>query len=186
MVLQKGSSAGRPRFDAPNAPHQPLLWARRGTAHFARHLAMLSDAGLYGTSKRSGVSRAEIVAEIGYQARALTRLVEWARTGSRVPMYADAAQPIQERQNGASLPARALRHLFYHSEIHLNVEWRDLDDAGWNVMVENAEGMEITMEQSVLIRAQSLWFSAIDLDNGASKADIPSDLLDELAVYRLL
>lgn len=35
------------RYDAPNAPAEDLLLARRGTAHFARKLMELPDAELY-------------------------------------------------------------------------------------------------------------------------------------------
>src|SRR5690606_37927968 len=81
---RQGSGA---RYDSPAAPARELEWARRGTAYFARVLSQTSDAELRRPSALPGWSKAALVAHVGYNARALTRLCEWARTGVRNPMY---------------------------------------------------------------------------------------------------
>ncbi len=64
------------RFDAPNAPADDLLLARRGTAYFARKLMELSDEALYEPAAIDGLSRAYVVARLscGAQHQALEAL----------------------------------------------------------------------------------------------------------------
>ena len=164
------------RYDAENAPHEDLLLARRGTAYFARRLNELPDAGLTGPSARPGWTRAHLVAHVSYHARALARLVAWARTGEERAMYPSAEARDAEIELGATLPPRALRSLFHHSEIHLNVEWRDLEDAGWSAPVRLLDGTTITARDTPRIRAMEVWHAAVDLANGGRIRDIPKEL----------
>jgi maleylpyruvate isomerase len=108
-----------------------LLQARRGTAFFARKLNELSDAELDGGTRLPDWSRRHVVAHVGYNARAIARLVEWAATGVETPMYPSPEARNQEINFGATLSPIALRNLFDHSAVHLSVEWRDLPDANW-------------------------------------------------------
>lgn len=91
------------------APDRELTWARRGYAFFARALDALTDAELDAPSLLPGWSRRHVVAHVGYNARALGRLVEWARTGVETPMYPSPQHRDAEIQTGATLPAHALR-----------------------------------------------------------------------------
>jgi maleylpyruvate isomerase len=65
-----------------------LLTARRGTAFFARKLSELSYDGLDAPSLLPGWSRRHVIAHVGYNARAVARLVEWASTGVETPRSA--------------------------------------------------------------------------------------------------
>ena len=109
---------------------EDLLQARRGTAFFARKLNELTDAELDGGTLLPGWTRRHVVAHVGYNARAIARLVEWAATGVETPMYPSPEARDQEINFGATLSPIALRNLFDHSAVHLSVEWRDLPDAG--------------------------------------------------------
>ncbi|UED87901.1 maleylpyruvate isomerase family mycothiol-dependent enzyme [Streptomyces profundus] len=179
-ALRARQGAGA-RYDAPNAPATELAWARAGTAFFARALDGLTDRDLAGPSRLPGWSRAALVAHVGYNARALTRLCEWSRTGVERPMYASADQRAREIALGASLPARALRSLFAHSETHLDVEWRDLPDAAWDAEVVTAQGRTVPARETAWMRTREVWVHAVDLGGGARFADLPPDLLDRLA-----
>ena len=64
-----------------------LATVRQGTAFFGRNLDELSDAELDGDSLLPGWTRRHVVAHIGYNARAISRLIEWAGTGVETPMY---------------------------------------------------------------------------------------------------
>ncbi|WP_339857155.1 maleylpyruvate isomerase N-terminal domain-containing protein [uncultured Nisaea sp.] len=128
------------RYDSPAAPAEDLVLARRGTAYFARKLNELVDRDLDAPSLVPGWTRRHLVAHVGYHARALTRLADWGRTGVETPMHASAAERDAEIDLGATLPAQALRHLFTHSAVHLNVVWRDLEDAQWDAVVRTLEG----------------------------------------------
>ncbi|MFF1385277.1 maleylpyruvate isomerase family mycothiol-dependent enzyme [Arthrobacter sp. NPDC058288] len=157
-----------------------LLQARRGTAFFARKLNELTDADLDGDSLLPGWTRRHVVAHVGYNARAIARLIEWAATGVETPMYASTSVREHEINFGATLPPIALRHLFDHSAVHLNVEWRDLPADAWHHKVKTAQGRIVPAEETVWMRTREVWLHAVDLDNGAAFKDIPAPVLERL------
>jgi maleylpyruvate isomerase len=157
-----------------------LLQARRGTAFFARKLNELTDADLDGASLLPGWTRRHVVAHVGYNARAIARLVEWAATGVETLMYPSVEVRNQEIDFGATLPPIALRNLFDHSAVHLNVEWRDLPADSWHHKVKTVQGRTVPAEETVWMRTREVWVHAVDLDNGASFADIPAPVLERL------
>ncbi|MDQ0304836.1 maleylpyruvate isomerase N-terminal domain-containing protein [Ancylobacter polymorphus] len=167
------------RYDSPAAPQRDLLLARRGTAYFARKLNELDDEALALPSRVPGWSRRHVVAHVGYHARGLARLVEAARNGLDREQLAEPENQIEDVEFGATLPPHALRHLFHHAEVHLNVEWRDLDAPGWSARVRPlAGGVAVPVRETPLLRAREIWRRALDLDCGGSATDIPPDLLD--------
>lgn len=174
-ALRARQGAGA-RYDAESAPHADLLLARRGTAYFARKLNALRDEDLDAASLRAGMTRRRLIAYVSYHARALARLMEWARTGVEQPMYPSEAARDAEIVQGATLPARALRHLFHHTAVHLDVEWRDLPDARWEAKLRTLEGHRITARQTPRLRAREIWQAGIDLCNGGRISDMPSEL----------
>jgi maleylpyruvate isomerase len=162
------------RYDAPAAPAADLLLARRGAAYFARKLNELRDEELFAPSARAGWTRSRVIAAICYHARAQARLVQSARTGEAPP-----AAPDSDIALGAALPARALRSLWRHADVHLNVEWRDLPDAAWDAPLHGPGGRAITARDLPMIRARAVWAAALDLGNGARMADMPPALRTE-------
>jgi maleylpyruvate isomerase len=170
------------RHDQTTDPRlqEQLLQARRGTAFFARKLNELADAELDGGSLLPGWTRRHIVAHVGYNARALARLIEWATTGIETPMYSSPEARNHEIEFGATLSPIALRHLFDHSAVHLNVEWRDLPADAWHHKVKTAQGRIVPAEETVWMRTREVWLHAVDLDNGATFKDIPAPVLERL------
>ncbi|WP_248760845.1 maleylpyruvate isomerase family mycothiol-dependent enzyme [Pseudarthrobacter sp. SSS035] len=159
---------------------EDLLQARRGTAFFARKLNELTDAELDGGTRLAGWTRRHVVAHVGYNARALARLIEWAATGVETPMYSSPEARNEEINFGAMLSPIALRHLFDHSAVHLNVEWRDLPAPAWQHEVRTAQGRVVPATETVWMRIREVWIHAVDLDNGATFADIPGSVLERL------
>jgi len=157
-----------------------LVLARRGTAYFARKLAELPDTDLDAPSTLPGWSRRHVIAHVGYNARALTRLLEWAATGVETPMYATPEQRNQEIELGSTMSPVALRHLVAHSTVHLNVEWRDLPKEAWSAKVRTAQGRIVPASETAWMRTREVWIHAVDLDNGGSFHDFPPELLDSL------
>jgi maleylpyruvate isomerase len=157
-----------------------LALARRGTAYFSRKLNELSDEELDGPSLLPGWSRRHLIAHVGYNARALTRLLEWAATGVETPMYASPEQRRDQIVYGATLSAVALRHLVAHSTVHLNVDWRDLPAQAWQAEVRTAQGRTVPAAETAWMRTREVWIHAVDLDNGASFNDFPPELVDAL------
>jgi maleylpyruvate isomerase len=170
------------RYDLAEDPAllADLLTVRRGTAFFGRKLNELTDDQLRGPSLLPGWTRAHIVAHVGYNARALARLMEWANTGIETPMYSSPQARAEEIEYGATLPPAALRHLYGHSAIHLNVEWRDTPPAAWAHQVKTAQGRTVPASETVWMRLREVWIHAVDLDNGATFADIPASVLERL------
>jgi maleylpyruvate isomerase len=117
---------------------------------------------------------------VGFNARAVARLVEWARTGVENPMYTSDTQRAEEIEFGATLPVEALRHLAAHAAVHLDVEWRDLPEEAWTNQVRTAQGRLVPASETVWIRTREVWIHAVDLRNGASVRDFPPELHDLL------
>ena len=157
------------RFHAPTAPAADLLLARRGTAYFCRWLGALSDSQFDAT-------RRLIIARIGLSARALAELVAAAREGAVGLDFPAQATLESAARTSASLPPRALRSLVHHACMHLDVEWRDLSDAQWEIEVPMAEHVPMALRDTPLLRARTVWQGALDLGTGARPQDLPSSL----------
>lgn len=157
-----------------------LLLARRGQAYFSRKLNELRNDELDAPSLVPGWTRRHVVAHVGLNARALTRLTEWAATGVETPMYASREERDEEIELGATLPARALRNLSAHAAVHLNVEWRDLDEDAWRAEVRTAQGRIVPASETVWMRTREVWVHAVDLDNGGDFRHFPPELVDRL------
>ncbi|SDX34331.1 maleylpyruvate isomerase [Arthrobacter sp. cf158] len=170
------------RHDQTTDPglQEDLLQARRGTAFFARKLNELTDAELDGGTLLPDWTRRHVVAHVGYNARAIARLVEWAATGVETPMYPSPEARNHDINFGATLSPIALRNLFDHSAVHLSVEWRDLPDTNWANQVRTAQGRTVPASETVWMRTREVWVHAVDLDNGASFSDIPGQVLERL------
>lgn len=157
-----------------------LLLARRGQSYFSRKLNELADTELDQPSRLPGWNRREVIAHVGLNARALTRLTTWAATGVETPMYASPEQRNGEIDFAATLPAEALRHLSEHAAIHLSVEWRDLSPEAWQAEVRTAQGRIVPASETVWMRTREVWLHAVDLDNGGRIDDFPAELIDSL------
>jgi maleylpyruvate isomerase len=157
-----------------------LLLARRGQAYFSRKLNELRNDELDAPSLVAGWTRRHVVAHVGLNARALTRLTEWAATGVETPGYASPGERDQEIEFAATLPARALRNLCAHAAVHLDVEWRDLPEEAWHAPVRTALGRVVPASETVWMRTREVWVHAVDLDNGGSFGDFPAELVDAL------
>lgn len=165
---------------SPELLRQRLLWARRGTAYFARKLDELPDEEFDEPIPLSGWSRRHLVAHVGYNARAIARLVDWAATGVENPMYPSPEARGEEIERGAALNATALRNLSEHAATHLNVLWRDLPEDRWAAEVKTARGRIVPAAETPWMRAREVWIHAVDLGNGGSYIDFPPDFVDEL------
>jgi maleylpyruvate isomerase len=173
LRLRQGRSA---RYDSSEAPAQALAQARLATAYFARKLNELNDAALYRASLHTGWTRAHVVCDVAYQARALSRQIEAASAGAAIPALYDSADAlVAELELGATLPPHAIRHLFDHSAIHLNVVWRDLSSLGWEQLAADKNAKMRSLRQTPHERAAWLWQSVIKLGNGARTHDIPTE-----------
>lgn len=157
-----------------------LLLARRGQAYFSRKLNELSDEEFDGPSLLDGWQRRHLIAHVGLNARAITRLTEWAVTGIETPMYESVESRDEEVAFAATLPVQALRNLSDHAAVHLNVEWRDLPSESWANEVRTIQGRVVPVSETVWMRTREVWIHAVDLDNGGGYNDFPPELVDAL------
>ena len=157
-----------------------LATARLGTAFFGRKLDELSDAELDGDSLLPEWTRRHVVAHIGYNARAIARLIEWAGTGVETPMYESAEARNDEIAHGVTLVPLELRDLYNLSAMQLNEAWRELPDMSWSHLVKAAQGRIVPASETVWIRAREVWVHGVDLNNGGSFDDIPVDVLERM------
>ncbi|MEY8843486.1 maleylpyruvate isomerase N-terminal domain-containing protein [Cribrihabitans sp. XS_ASV171] len=166
-ALRARQGAGA-RYDADAAPAGDLLLARRGAAFFARKLNELRDIDFTGPSRRVGWTRARLVADTSFRAREAAIALKSLREN----LTAEEATWTPDLDLAETLPVRALRGLFQHSDIHLNVEFRDLSSDDWDREIRIG-GRTVQVRTLPLLRAHDLWHGAIDLANGAREADMP-------------
>jgi maleylpyruvate isomerase len=170
------------RTDATTDPEikAGLLLARRGTAYFSRKLNELRDDEFDAPSLLPGWTRRHLIAHVGYNARAIVRLTQWADTGIEQPMYESSQARWREIEYGATLSPVALRNLSEHAAVHLNVQWRDLTDEAWRAEVRTSQGRVVPASATIWMRTREVWLHAVDLDNGGSYAHFPAELIDHL------
>lgn len=168
LRLRQGGGA---RYDAAAAPARDLRCARLGTAYFARQLNGLDDDALWARSSRPGWSRRRVIAAVGLAGRAMAQAIGRA-IGVACEDFADVDGEALDLAE--TLPAGALRHLVAHAAIHLDVTWRDLTDAQWDLPL--ADAPSATARDTVLTRARMLWTGALDLRSGGRPSDVPADV----------
>jgi maleylpyruvate isomerase len=157
-----------------------LATVRLGSAFFRRALDQVNDDELDGPSLLPDWDRRHLVAHVGYNARAVARLVDWAASGVETPMYASPKARGEEIELGATLNPEALRNLCEHAAIDLDVRWRDLPAERWGARVTTAQGRDVPASETVWMRTREVWLHAVDLDSGARIDDVPRDVLARL------
>lgn len=174
LRIRQGQGA---RYDAPEAPAGALALARSGTAFFARCLNGLRGPELYAPSMIDGLSRAGVICSVAYQARAIARQAEMLMQGLTAPPLHDSEeQRMSAILLGSTLPPQAVRHLFDHSAIHLDVVWRDLPGQLWDAQAPGEDGQNRPLRRTATERAQALWQGALDLGGGARLRDLPASM----------
>ena len=150
-----------------------LALARDGQASFDRLIRELDPEDLQAESLLPGWTRAHVIAHIGYNARALARLVQWAQTGIENPMYESPVSRADEIDLGSTLSHTSLTRLSSQEAAQLDEAWTELPDDRWTYKVKNAQGRMIPISETIWMRARELWLHAIDLNTGATIQDIP-------------
>lgn len=161
------------RYDAPNAPSRDLLLARRGAAYCARKLNELADADLSAPSRVSGWSRGQLIADVSYRARAMAIALK----SVRAKLTQEEIDWEPDLRLATTLPARALRYLYAHTDVHLNVEFRDLTQLDWEQTFPMGSHANRPVRGAPALRAQDVWLAGYNLGNGGRVADLPTGIL---------
>jgi maleylpyruvate isomerase len=157
-----------------------LAWMRQGTELFLRTMAALDDDELAEPTALPGWSRRHVVAHVGFNARALQRLVEWARTGRPHPMYTSAEQRASEIDAGATWDARRLRRLVIDSAADLAADLDTLNDERWHATVVTAQGRSVPATEIPWMRTREVAIHAVDLGGSTTFEDLPDDLCEAI------
>ncbi|MCA0204268.1 MAG: maleylpyruvate isomerase N-terminal domain-containing protein [Proteobacteria bacterium] len=147
LIERQGKGA---RYDAPGAPAGDLLQARRLTAQVARLLNDTTDAALYAGAAPSLAWR---IGLLSLEARRMGEAIAAHRAGQPV---ASLVPDPAEVDFAAHLPPRALRHLFDHTRVHLNVEWREMRDEDWTARLVPGGGPQVALADLPRLRAEAL------------------------------
>ena len=157
---------------------QRLAWADEGSRVFLERLDHLPDSAFGDESRLPGWTNAHLVAHVGYNARALSRLVHWAATGEETPMYVSPEARNEEIEEGAKLSPTELRTLATETDERLRAELAELTE--WDAKVRTAQGRIVAATEIPWMRTREVWIHAVDLGTGLDFTDFPADLVDAL------
>ena len=157
-----------------------LAWAADGAAHLRGLMTRMGEDAFAAPSALPGWSRAHLLTHIARNADALINLLDWARTGVRTPAYANREQRDADIEAGARRFPAEIRADVVESSDRLARVVRAMPQAAWSARVQNAQGLEIPAADIPWLRAREMWIHAVDLDVGASFADMPAPMVAAL------
>jgi maleylpyruvate isomerase len=176
------SEAGQVRSPADTVPSAAQLgWLETGTERFFASVATFSDADFSAPTLLPGWDRSTLLAHVSLNARALLNLLDWARSGTRSPMYPGG--PDQRAADIAALAAREpadIRAELAAASGELAAAIAALPPARWGATMTNAQGREITAREVIWMRNREVWVHGVDLDCAATFAAAPAQLLAAL------
>jgi maleylpyruvate isomerase len=165
---------------AASRPDRTIAWMRHGTALFTGALAHLSDEALGARSTLPGWTRRHVTAHVARNADALVKLLVWARTGTRMPMYREPGQRTADIAATANQRADALRADLFASVGRLEEALDSMPDRSWTAPVQSASGRTLAAAEVPWLRTREVYIHAVDLAASASFDDIPADVLEAL------
>ena len=157
-----------------------LRIVQQGQTWLTGYLDALGDDGFDGLSLLPGWQRRHVVAHLGYNARGLGRLVDWAATGIESPMYPSAQARADEIEDGAHAAPCVLREFVAASAAELVEKWCALPEPAWQATVRTVGGAELRASATLWLRAKELFIHTVDLNTGATFGEFPDAVLDQL------
>jgi maleylpyruvate isomerase len=157
-----------------------LAWAGDGAAHLRGLMTRMGEEAFGAPSALPGWSRAHVLTHVARNADAMINLLTWARTGVRTPAYASREQRDADIQAGAHRTPAEIREDVVESSDRLARVVRAMPDAAWSAQVQNAQGRDLPAIDIPWLRAREMWIHAVDLDVGASFADMPAPMVAQL------
>ena len=159
---------------------QSLAWAADGAAHLRGMMMRMGDDAFAAPSGLPDWTRAHVLTHVARNADAMANLVDWARTGTPTPAYASREQRDADIATGAKRSPAEIRADVIASSDRLAALVRDMPAHAWSATVLNTRGVEMPASDVLWFRAREVWIHAVDLDAGASFADLPRPMLHEL------
>jgi len=157
-----------------------LRFAATGTRLCADAVAGLDEAGYAAPTGLPDWSRKHLVAHLAANAEALIRLLHWARTGERTPMYSSREQRTSDIAAGA-LRSGAQLGAWYTTSAHaLDEALSAMPPGAWEAEVVTAQGRTVPASHVPWMRAREVLVHAVDFRTGLTFADLPQDFLSAL------
>lgn len=148
----------------------------------------LSDEELAGPSLCEGWTRAHVVAHIAGNALGLGRLIDWAVTGEKIPMYASMDQRNAEIEELAALAPAELKKQVRQASAEFNQKAAQLRNAKLGANEVERAGRPMNPYAIPAVRISEVLIHHHDLDTvwelGEADIDALEDALD-LAVERI-
>ena len=157
---------------------QRLAWSEEGSRVFFEQLELLPDGAFREASRLPGWTNAHLVAHMGFNARAISRLVHWASTGEETPMYESPQARNEEIEDGALLSPAELRTLARDADRRLRTEMAEM--TAWDAQVRTSLGVPVPATEIPWMRTREVWIHGVDLGTGLDFTDFPTDLVDAL------
>lgn len=154
-------------------PDAVLAWAADGQALFERTVEKLDD--LRGPSRLPGWSRGHVVTHVARNAEGLCRLLAWARTGVKTPMYVSEAARDADIEAGAGRPCGEQLEDLRRAGSAFTAAAQELTPEQWAAIVGSRQG-DVPATFIPWARTRELWLHLVDLDAGAELEVIPLDV----------
>ena len=159
---------------------QALAWAADGAAHLRGMMTRMGDDAFAKPSGLPDWTRAHVLTHVARNADAMVNLVTWARTGVPTPAYPSRDERDADIETGAGRSAAEIRADLIASSDRLAAAVREMPEEAWSARIADTRGRRMIASDVLWLRAREVWIHAIDLDAGASFADLPRPMLREL------
>jgi maleylpyruvate isomerase len=174
-VKQRAMTVAGPRSLA-----HTLAWAGDGAAHLRGLMMRMGEDAFAAPSALPGWSRAHVLTHVARNADAMINLLTWAKTGVRTPAFASREQRDADIEAGARRAPAEIRADVVESSDRLAHVVRGMPESAWSAHVETAQGKDLIAIDIPWLRAREMWIHAVDLDVGASFADMPAPMVATL------
>ena len=157
-----------------------LAWAGDGAAHLRGLMNRLGDDAFAAPSALPGWTRAHVLTHVARNADAMINLLTWAKTGVETPAYASVEQRDADIAAGATRTPAEIRADVEATSDRLAHVVKKMPEEAWSATVRHRDGSEMPVARVPWMRAREMWIHAVDLDAGASFADMPVPMAVEL------
>lgn len=151
-----------------------------GTALCRNAVTGFDEAAYDAPSLLPGWTRKHLVAHLAANAEAVGRLLHWARTGERTPMYSSTEQRNADIEAGARRSGAALTAWFDQSATALSGTLAAMRPEQWSRGVVTAQGRTVPASETPWMRSREVLVHAVDLGTGLGFADLPESFLTRL------
>lgn len=143
----------------------------------------MPDAHALATSPLPGWTMAHVIAHLGDNARALTRVVDHALRGELVPSY-DGGQVERDGIIDAMTrwPVADLKANLTTQDRRLEAIWNRVTEGEWQLPILM---WDATLDFTVLTRWREVWIHALDLQLGLEVSDWPVDFAEHAVEFLL-